>query len=56
MLGQVRERTARIIDDFVISGSAISEVAERPKDCGAVKVYAWVTHGVFTPASKKLIE
>jgi ribose-phosphate pyrophosphokinase len=56
IIGDVRGKTALIVDDFTISASTLVEVAQRLRSDGARAVYAMVTHGVLTPGSIERIE
>src|SRR5947208_8921093 len=47
IIGDVRGKTAVIVDDFTISGGTLVSVAEQLIDHGAREVYAAVTHGVL---------
>lgn len=47
IIGDVRDRTALLVDDFVISGGTLVQAAIALKESGANSVYAAVTHGVF---------
>jgi ribose-phosphate pyrophosphokinase len=47
IIGDVRDRTALLVDDFVISGGTLVQAAIALKELGANSVYAAVTHGVF---------
>lgn len=47
IIGDVRDRTALLVDDFVISGGTLVQAAIALKEFGANSVYAAVTHGVF---------
>lgn len=51
IIGEVRERTALIVDDFTISASTLNAAAEALLARGARAVLAAVTHGVFAPGS-----
>ena len=51
IIGDVRYRTALLVDDFVISGGTLVQAAIALKDLGANNVYAAVTHGVFTDST-----
>ncbi len=48
IIGDVRNKTAVIVDDFTISGGTLASVADMLVKCGAREVYAAVTHGVLT--------
>ncbi len=53
IIGDVRGKTALIVDDFVISGGTLIEDARNLKSKGASRVMAAVTHGVFSPGAMK---
>ncbi|HZO72532.1 MAG TPA: ribose-phosphate pyrophosphokinase [Ktedonobacteraceae bacterium] len=48
IIGDVRNKTAVIVDDFTISGGTLASVAAKLVKYGARDVYAAVTHGVLT--------
>lgn len=48
IIGNVRGKTAFIVDDFTVSGSTLVETAEKLIEQGARAVYAAVTHGAFS--------
>ena len=56
VIGNVRDRTALLVDDFVISGGTLAEAATALTGLGANSVYAAVTHGVFTEQSMKALD
>jgi len=56
IIGEVKGKTALIVDDFVISGGTLIEDARDLKSKGAKCVMAAVTHGVFSPGAMKRIE
>jgi len=47
IIGDVRGKTALIVDDFTISAGTLVMVADRLVEDGAKAVFAAVTHGVF---------
>lgn len=55
IIGDVRGKTALIVDDFTISGGTLVEVAELLVRRGAREVHAAITHGVFAPGSMERI-
>jgi ribose-phosphate pyrophosphokinase len=55
IIGDVRDKTALIVDDFTISGGTLVEAAEKLVERGAAAVYAAITHGVFAPGSMERI-
>jgi ribose-phosphate pyrophosphokinase len=56
ILGEVRGKTAVIVDDFAISCRTITETAARLIEMGATRVYAAITHGVFTAESMRVLD
>jgi ribose-phosphate pyrophosphokinase len=48
IIGDVRGKTAFIVDDFTVSGSTLVETAEKLIEQGAAAIYAAVTHGAFS--------
>jgi ribose-phosphate pyrophosphokinase len=56
IIGDVEGRTAIIVDDFVISGGTLVEVAQRLQQRGVREIYALVTHGVFSSGSIERID
>ncbi len=55
VIGDVENRNAVIVDDFVISGGTLVKTAFKLKERGAKRIFAMVTHGVFTKGSMELI-
>jgi ribose-phosphate pyrophosphokinase len=55
IIGDVRGKTALVVDDFVISAGTLVDVAEKLLERGATAVYAAVTHGVFSKGSMERI-
>jgi len=56
VIGDVRGRTALIVDDFTISAGTLVKVAEKLVERGARAVFAAVTHGVFCGDAMERIE
>lgn len=56
IIGDVRGKTALIVDDFTISGGTLVDVAEKLLERGATATYAAVTHGVFAAHSMEKID
>ena len=48
LVGDVRERTAILIDDLADTSNTITRAAKLLKKEGASKVYALVTHGILS--------
>ncbi|NJN95330.1 MAG: ribose-phosphate pyrophosphokinase [Anaerolineales bacterium] len=48
IIGDVRGKTALVVDDFTISGGTLTEVSRKLIEQGAKQVYAAVSHGVLT--------
>jgi ribose-phosphate pyrophosphokinase len=56
IIGDVKDKTAVIVDDFTISGGTLTNVSVKLMQHGAREVYAVVTHGVLTPGSVERID
>lgn len=56
IIGDVKDKTAVVVDDFTISGGTLADVSVKLVDRGAKQVYAMVAHGVFTEGSIERIE
>lgn len=53
IIGNVKGKTALVVDDFTISGGTLIDVAQKLIERGARDVIAAVTHGVFSPGAMK---
>jgi ribose-phosphate pyrophosphokinase len=47
IIGEVRDRTAIIVDDAIMSGGTLEEVSIKLADQGAKEIYALITHGAL---------
>ena len=56
IIGDVRGKTAFVVDDFTISGGTLASVADTLMEQGAIEVYAAVTHGVLAHGSVERID
>ena len=56
IIGEVRGKTALIVDDFTISASTLVEAAHNLVERGAKAVYGAVSHGVFTQGSMERLD
>jgi ribose-phosphate pyrophosphokinase len=56
IIGDVRGRTALVVDDVVFSGGTLIDVAEKLIERGAREVYAAVSHGAFSQDTMKGID
>jgi ribose-phosphate pyrophosphokinase len=56
IIGEVRGKTALIVDDFTITAGTLAEAAEKLLERGAKAVYAAVSHGVFTTGSMERLD
>ena len=56
IIGDVKGKTALLVDDFTISGATLTEVATELIERGAIDVYAMVTHGVLARGSMERID
>ena len=55
IVGDVRDRTAIIVDDLIGAGTTIRRAAAACRDAGARRVIALATHGVFVGAANDVI-
>lgn len=56
MVGDVRGRTAVIVDDMISTGGTLIEAADMLRSRGAVDVIACATHGIFAGNAVEIIE
>jgi len=56
LLGEVKGKTAILVDDLIATGSSLVEAAKVLKEKGAKKIYACVTHGVLSGNAVKKLE
>jgi ribose-phosphate pyrophosphokinase len=56
IIGDVKGKTALIVDDFTISAGTLVEIANSLVASGAESVYGAITHGVFAPGTKERID
>jgi len=56
IIGDVRGKTALIVDDFTISVGTLADAAEKLVERGAKAVYAAVSHGVFSKGSMQRLD
>jgi ribose-phosphate pyrophosphokinase len=56
MVGDVRGKTALLIDDMIMTGGTLVAAAEMLLDRGASAVYACATHASFAPGTRDLLE
>ena len=56
IIGDVRGRTALIVDDFTISAGTLAAAADKLIERGATDVYAAVSHGVFSEGSMERLD
>jgi ribose-phosphate pyrophosphokinase len=55
VVGDVKDRSAIIIDDLISSGTTLARSAAACRQHGATRVYAAATHGVFAEASNRVL-
>lgn len=48
LVGNVRDRVAILVDDLIDTANTVTRAAKLLKDQGAIKVYAIITHGIFS--------
>ena len=56
MVGDVRGKTAVIVDDMISTGGTLIEAADMLVERGAAEVYACATHGIFAGGAADLIQ
>jgi ribose-phosphate pyrophosphokinase len=56
IIGDMRGKTALIVDDFTISAGTLANAADKLIERGACAVYAAVSHGVFSEGSMERID
>jgi ribose-phosphate pyrophosphokinase len=56
VIGDVKDKTAVIVDDIIDTGGTLSAAAQTVLDEGANKVYAVATHGVFSGSAFQILE
>jgi len=56
LIGNVQNKNAIIVDDFVVSAGTLVEISKKLIEKGAKQVYAMATHGVFTAGSMEKID
>ncbi|RKX28345.1 MAG: ribose-phosphate pyrophosphokinase [Candidatus Zixiibacteriota bacterium] len=56
VVGNVRGKTAVVVDDFTISCGTLIDIAAKLVDRGAKKVYALISHGVFAEGTMEKID
>ncbi len=56
MVGDVRGKTALLIDDIIMTGGTLVAAANMLLDRGARAVYACATHAAFAPETLALLE
>jgi ribose-phosphate pyrophosphokinase len=56
MVGNVRGRTALLMDDMIMTGGTLLAAAEMLLQRGASSVYACATHAAFAPGTRELLE
>src|SRR5207248_3912922 len=56
MVGNVRGKTALLIDDMIMTGGTLVAAAEMLLNRGASSVYACATHAAFAPGTRDLLE
>jgi ribose-phosphate pyrophosphokinase len=54
-VGDVKGRTALIVDDLISTGGTLLRAAKSARAAGATRVLALVTHGLYMPGSEDLL-
>lgn len=57
IIGTVKDKICIIIDDMTDTAGTLCKAATELKNAGAIKVYAFITHGIFSgPAAERIKE
>jgi ribose-phosphate pyrophosphokinase len=56
VIGDVKDKTAVIVDDIIDTGGTLSAAAQTVLDEGAKKVFAVATHGIFSGNAFEILE
>jgi len=56
LVGDVKDRTAILVDDMADTCGTLTLAAQKLKEAGAAKVYAILTHGIFSGPALRRIE
>ena len=56
MEGEVKGKTAIIVDDMISTGKTIAEAAKLLKEKGVEEIYVFATHAVFSDEAKDILE
>jgi ribose-phosphate pyrophosphokinase len=56
ILGEIKDKNILIVDDIVDSGGTLIKACETARELGALKVYGYCTHGLFTEGVKKVTD
>jgi len=55
LVGDVEGKNVLIIDDIIDSGNTLIKASNLLKEKGALKMYCYATHGIFTQGTKDLV-
>lgn len=56
VIGNVKDKTAILVDDILNTGVTMASAAKILKEAGAKEVYACSSHGLLSPPAKKVLE
>jgi ribose-phosphate pyrophosphokinase len=56
IIGDVKGKNVFLIDDMVDSGNTLIKASKAAREQGALKVYAYCTHGLFTEGVDRVVE
>ena len=56
ILGDIKDKNVLIVDDIVDTGGTLAKACEAARNSGALKVYAYCTHGLFTEGVRKITD
>ncbi|MDD5191742.1 MAG: ribose-phosphate diphosphokinase [Candidatus Nanoarchaeia archaeon] len=53
IIGEVKDKNCLIIDDIIDTGNTMIKTAEKLREIGAKKIFAYGTHGLFTGGTER---
>jgi ribose-phosphate pyrophosphokinase len=56
ILGDIKDKNVLIVDDMVDTGGTLIKACESARNAGALKVYAYCTHGLFSSGVRKVTD
>jgi ribose-phosphate pyrophosphokinase len=56
IIGDVKDKTAIVVDDMIISGGTLKDVSDKLIELGARQIYVMATHGVLSKGASEIID